>query len=358
MKVTLLIISYLLVSNFSFCQYFSGPESVEFDAANNRYLVSNRGSVKSIQSVVPGQAPSLFSSNVGSPAGLEILGGKLWSCDGARIKSYDLTTGTLVDNVNLGATFLNGITNDGNKFLFVSDFSAKKIYRFNIETLDYFEMVSNTVSTPNGMWYDGANDRLLFVNWGTNAPIKAVSLIDSTLSTVANTSIGNCDGITRDAAGNYFVSAWSQQSVYKFDSNLLNPVPVVTSLSNPADIFYNLTNDTLAVPNSQNNTVTYHYFGTLGLSNLSSQENSVMVYPNPTNDEINILFTLESANEVAVQLYNSTGQLVFQGQQKFDNTGRNELTFSTTNLPTGTYNYVLLLGEKAESGSLNVLKGF
>ena len=356
MKVSLLVISYLLISNFSFSQSFSGPESVEFDVANNRYLVSNRGTTKSIQSAVPGQAPTLFSSNVGSPAGLEILGGKLWACDGARIKSYDLTTGTLVDNVDLGATFLNGITNDGDKFLFVSDFSEKKIYRFNTETLDYFEMVANTVSTPNGMLYDGANDRLLFVNWGTNAPIKAVSLIDSTLSTVTNTSLGNCDGIARDASGNYYVSAWSQQSVYKFDSNLLNPTPVVTSLSNPADIVYNLTNDTLAIPNSQNNTVTYHYFGTAGLSNISPQKKSVIAYPNPARDEMNIAFTLETTNDVGFYLYNSTGQLVFQAKQNFALLGKNEFTFSTADLPTGNYNYVLLMGEKAENGSIHVIK--
>lgn len=356
MKIALLFISYLLISNFSFSQSFSGPESVEFDMANNRYLVSNRGTTKSIQSAVPGQAPTLFSSNVGSPAGLEILGGKLWACDGARIKSYDLTTGILVDNVDLGATFLNGITNDGIKFLFVSDFSAKKIYRFNTETLDYFEMVANTVSTPNGMWYDGANNRLLFVNWGANAPIKAVSLIDSTLSTVANTSLGNCDGIARDAAGNYYVSAWSQQAIYKFDTNLTNPVAVVTSLSNPADIVYNLTNDTLAVPNSQNNTVTYHSFSTAGLSDVSLEKNSVLAYPNPSRDEMNVSFTLEKPDDVALYLYNTLGQLVFQAKQNFDSLGKNEFTFSTADLPVGSYNFVLILDQKAENGSIHIVK--
>ncbi len=356
MKVTLLLFSYLFFTTVSFAQSFSGPESVEFDAANNRYLVSNRGTTKSIQSAIPGQAPTLFSSNVGSPAGLEILDGKLWACDGARIKSYDLTTGTLIDNVNLGATFLNGITNDGVKFLFVSDFSAKKIYRFNTETLEFFEMVANTVSTPNGMLYDGANNRILFVNWGTNAPIKAVSLIDSTLSTVANTSLGNCDGIARDVSGNYFVSAWSQQSIYKFDNNLTNPVSVVTGLSNPADIVYNLTNDTLAVPNSQNNTVTYHSFSTVGLSTIPSSKNSIIAYPNPTRDELNISFTLEMPQDVALYVYNSTGQLVFQTKQHFDKVGNNEFTFTTADLPTGSYNYVLFRGGIAENGSVNVLR--
>ena len=185
---------------------------------------------------------------------------------------------------------------------------------------------------------------------------KAVSLIDSTLSTVANTSLGNCDGIARDVSGNYFVSAWSQQSIYKFDNNLTNPVSVVTGLSNPADIVYNLTNDTLAVPNSQNNTVTYHSFSTVGLSTIPSSKNSIIAYPNPSRDEMNISFTLETPEDVALYLYNSLGQLVFQTKQNFDALGKNEFTFSTADLPAGSYNYVLFLGGIAEKGSVSVVK--
>ena len=77
MKQLLFVVTLFSLCSISYSQSFSGPESVEFDALNNRYLVSNKGAVKSIQSVVPGQAPVLFTSNVTSPAGLEILGNKL-----------------------------------------------------------------------------------------------------------------------------------------------------------------------------------------------------------------------------------------------------------------------------------------
>src|SRR5215210_28701 len=115
------ILLFLLTSTlYSAAQSYSGPESVEYDVANGRYLVSCKGTVKSIQQVVPPNAPTLFTSNVTAPYGIEILGSKLWVCDGGRMKSYDLATAALVDNINLGATFLNGITNDGVQFLFVS----------------------------------------------------------------------------------------------------------------------------------------------------------------------------------------------------------------------------------------------
>lgn len=318
-----------------FGQSFSGPESVEVDYANNRYLVSNRGSVKSIQAVVPGQAPTLFTSNVTSPAGLEILGSKLWVCDGGRVKSFDLATGNLVNNINVGGTFLNGITSDGATYLFVSDFSAKKIYRINTLTETFNELVSNTVSTPNGLWYDGANNRILFVNWGSSAAIKAISMADSTVSTLTTTSLGNCDGIAADGNGNFFVSAWNSQSIHKFDAAFGAPVAVVSSLANPADICYNVNNDTLAVPNSQNNTVTFHYLGTQNNSvEELDNEFETIAYPNPASTD----FTISSkANKKidSIEIYDMNGRQA-DATIKFND---NLIAVSVSNLTAGTYFY-------------------
>ncbi|MES2799069.1 MAG: T9SS type A sorting domain-containing protein [Bacteroidota bacterium] len=339
-RLLLLPIVYCFCLNAT-SQSFSGPESVEFDAANNRYLVSNRGAVKSIQSVIPGQTPTLFTSNVTGPAGLEILGNKLWVCDGGKIKSFDLTTGLLVNDINVGATFLNGVTSDGSQFLFVSDFSAKKIYRINTVTEAFNVMVANTVSSPNGMWYDGANNRLLFVNWGGSAAIKAVSLADSTLSTVTSTTLGNCDGIGRDAAGNYFVSAWSQQSIYKFDNAFGSPQAVVTSLSNPADIYYNTLNDTLAVPNSQNNTVTFHFMGSsVGTSTI---EPTLIqhIYPNPIQTDQVLTIQLTNSGHVSLKIYSLEGRLLSHPLNEFKEKGDIFIDLMKLNLTRAQYIYVL-----------------
>ena len=84
---------------------------------------------------------------------------------------------------------MNGITNDGGENLFVTDFGANEIYRINANTESFNVMVANTVSTPNGIWYDGFNNRLIYVNWGTNSAIKAVSLADSSVSTIMSTTM-------------------------------------------------------------------------------------------------------------------------------------------------------------------------
>jgi hypothetical protein len=354
-KTVTLCIALLISALDGFSQSYSGPESVEYDAANGRYLVSCNGAVNSIQQVIPPGAPTLFTSNVTGPNGMEILGSKVWACDGGRIKSFNLSTAALVDNLNLGATFLNGLTSDGVQFLFASDYTAKKIYRINTLTGAFNVMVANTVSTPNGMWYDGANNRLLFVNWNSSAPVKAISLADSTLTTVFTTTQGNCDGIARDGAGNYFISSWSQQAVYRYNSSFGAPTSVVTGLSNPADIYYNTLNDTLAVPNAGNNTVTFYYLG----PPLSVKEEAayagIKIFPNPLKENAVLEYMLTSSSQVELNVYTCEGKLVKELVNELQQPGMHRAFFRREDLAAGQYFYLLRAEGKAVSGAIEVL---
>jgi len=192
--------------------------------------------------------------------------------------------------VNLGATFLNGITSDGGNYLFTTDFTAKKIYRVNV-TDSTFNIMATTVKTPNGIIYDGANNRCVFVTWGTSAPIQAMSLADSTISTLKNTSLSNCDGIIRDQQGNWYVTAWGSNSLNKFDSSFTsNPVVVMSSLSSPADLGINAAGDSIGIPNSgaANNVVFYHVSLTTGVENHPGNKNGNL-FPNPAVDRTTIV---------------------------------------------------------------------
>ena len=70
----------------------------------------------------------IFASSVGSgPHGLEVVGEELFACSGSRLKAYNLVSEEQTVNINLGASFANGITHKGND-VFVTDFSGKDIY--------------------------------------------------------------------------------------------------------------------------------------------------------------------------------------------------------------------------------------
>src|SRR5690349_13820822 len=82
-------------------QSFSGPESVEYDPLNNRYIVSNTTS-GNLQSVVPGNAPNLFVSGVSAPYGLVVVDSTVYVNTSGMVKGYNLVTGSLTftSNVN------------------------------------------------------------------------------------------------------------------------------------------------------------------------------------------------------------------------------------------------------------------
>jgi hypothetical protein len=144
-------------------------------------------------------------------------------------------------------------------------------------------IASSLIQSPNGILFDANGNRCVFVNWGSNAPIKAIDLSTFVVSTITATSLSSCDGITRDGQGRYYVSNWGSQSVVQFDSAFSTaPVTVVSGLNNPADIFYNIPDDTLAIPNAGNNTVTFFGFSTVGVETLPVFSDW-LIYPNPSS---------------------------------------------------------------------------
>ena len=250
----LLIFFLTSIFSYGYAQSYNGPESVEYDPITGEYYISNSSNGQILK--WDGVALTLFVSNVGSgPHGLEIVNNTLYACSGGRLKGFDLIDGAEVLNYKLNGSFLNGISHS-NEALYISDFSAKKLYKYDLLNNSH-ELVCTFQKTPNGVYYDEINDRLLVVCWGNNAPIYQVDLSMSSYASILNTGLGNLDGITMDDCGFFYVSAWSNNSIYRYSPDFSDAQQVVSNLSHPADICYNQIEDVLAIPNSYNNTVDY-----------------------------------------------------------------------------------------------------
>ncbi len=310
MKLTFLYI-FLFISFTMSAQSLSAPESIVFDTANNRYFISNNGSNEILARDAGGNLTVFTNAISSGPHGLEIVGNTLFACDGSSVKGFDLTTAASVMNLNLGATFMNGICSDGSNYLYATDFSAKKVFKINIAAQTFTTFVTGLAKSPNGIIYDGANQRVVWVTWGTNAPIMQATLADSAVTQVVATTLGNCDGIVRDNDGNYFVSAWGGQSVYEFDSSFTAaPVAVITGLNNPADIYYNLANDSLVSPNAGNNTVTFHFLGSNTTDLTEAAIPTLKVYPNPASDLLHI--DNSAMNITSLEIWDLSGKAVYR----------------------------------------------
>lgn len=310
MKIRILLIALgILTCRFDYAQSYNGPESCEYDYTNNRWLVGNKNNGTVLARASNGSLSTFCSGMSSGPYGIEILGNTLYCCyGGGKIRGFNLNNGSQVFDVNLGGTFLNGITSDGDSILYITDFSDSAIYSLNVNT-QQFGMITKVPRKPNGIIYDGANQRCVFVTWGTGASIMQLNLSDSTVSTLLTTSYNNCDGITRDADGNFFISAWSNQSVIKYASDLTNPTVVASGLSNPADIFYNVLHDTLGIPNSGSaNNLVLVGFGTptTGLESPFVTQ-PILFYPNPAQDQITL-----HQDFTKIFIYSMDGKIILQ----------------------------------------------
>lgn len=343
MKNSLLALLLLLGVNIGYAQTYSGAESVEYDPVNKQWLASNGSSIIADD----GHGNLSYFGNGATSFGVEVMGNTLFGIGNGGIKGYDLTTTQEVMSLSIaGASFLNGLTNDGGGNLYASDFGASKIYKIDVSDLSapsYEVIVDDLGSTPNGLVYDAMNNRLVIAGWGSNAPIKAVDLTDNTVTTLVTTNLGNIDGIDEDNDGNFYLSSWSPNQISKYDNAFANPIEVISvpfAISNVADICYAKQNDTLALP--QGNKVQFLDLSpdTVVMTNTSLIEEASIpmgVYPNPISHESFIQFELAKQEYIDLSIFNQQGQKIETLLNGVQQKGVHKVLLINHQLPVGVY---------------------
>lgn len=244
-------------------QTLSGPESLDYDAAGERYLISNRSAGQILARSSSGTL-SVFTDDPGSPAGLEIVGNVVYVADGGFVRGYRLADAVrVVNHAVAGAVFLNGLASDGNTRLWTSDFSGQRLHEIdlsNFPTITHGTPISATGFQPNGLWWDRRNQRLLMVSWGSNARVFSWLPGQSSASLIVQTSFGSFDGVVQDCIGAVYVSSWGSAAILRAPPPL-TAQSVFTifagSQSNPADIAYTPGIGEIAVPNAGNSTLSF-----------------------------------------------------------------------------------------------------
>ena len=260
----------LFVSSHAWAQTLNSPESVRYDAANARFLISNRGAGEILARSLSGTLTT-FTTDPASPAGIEIVGNLLYVADGSRVRSYRLDTAErIADYAIPGSSFLNGISSDGANRLWVSDFFGSAIYELDLTTpatLSHRLFIGGLAFSPNGLRFDAANQRLLIVTWSTGRIFKA-NLDGTGLSQLVAVGSSNIDGVVIDCDGAVYVSSWGAQAIKRFEPPLTAAsvsTDLVTGLNNPADIGYAPDLGQIASPNAGASTVSVHDTRCLGV---------------------------------------------------------------------------------------------
>lgn len=334
---TILFATYVFFAN---AQNLTGVESVEYDHTSHRFFVTNGSTIVIIDE---DENPNgTLGSSGGANYGMEVMNGVLWAISNNQVKGYNLGDGTVLATVTIpGVSFLNGMASDGVSRLWVTDFSLNRIHEIDVSDLgapSASVIVSNTVSTPNGIVYDGENNRLIFVNWGANASIKAVDLETAAVSTITSTNLGNCDGIDNDSYGNYYVSSWSPTRITRYNNDFSSSeIITIAGLSSPADICYAQEIDTLTIPNSGNDSVRLVGFDFSSNVGELQDDVSLSFYPNPVQDMATISFFVDQSERIRIAVYDAAGREVKEVFNAALPSGLNRVVFDCAEFSVGQY---------------------
>jgi hypothetical protein len=72
----------------------------------------------------------------------------------------------------------------------------------------------------------------------------------------------------------------------------------------------------------------------------------MLMFPNPTQNNLSFEYTLESAQSVKYNVFKTVGQLVISGDAGTQTAGRNAISVNTSNLSSGQYVMQVLVGSE------------
>jgi len=356
----LLILILSFFSNELHSQFFNNPESAAFDTMNNRYLISNVGTGNIVQIAASGDT-SFFNTELTRTLGMEIVNGILFVTDFTGVVGFDLTTDQLVMTIPIpGMDVLNDLTSDSSGFLYVTDSGNGNIYRVKISDHTSSTIVSG-IYWPNGILYDFNNNRIIFCAFGSNVPIRAIDPDDFSVSTIITTPYTDLDGLTSDNEGNFYVSSWGSNSIYKYDNNFSSsPELISDNHSGPADIFLNKMNNTLVVPNFNSNTVDFLVITSVSPDedepNLPTKFNLMQNYPNPFNPSTTIDYSFPHNSVITLKVYDVLGNEITTLVNEEKQAGIYEFEFNAIGLPSGIYFYQLKADDFTKTKKMILLK--
>ncbi len=343
--ITGFIFLVLFLESALYAQFLNGPESVTYDTLNGRYLISNVLTGDIVQISDAGDT-SYFDTSLSRTLGMTIVDSILYVADISGLVTFDLTTDQKITTIPIaGMIELNDVTADTSGYLYVTDVGAGKIFRVRIGDHSYTTIVSG-LSKPNGILFDALNNRVLFCQFVYHAPIKEINLEDFSVTTVLTTSLTNFDGLAIDGNENIYVSSWGTNSIYRYDNAFSLPAELISSgHSGPADIFYNLRDNILAVPNYYSNHVDFIPITPADVDEYCSQIPQTVDlsqnYPNPFNPSTKIQFRIAEFGFVNLKVYDVLGNEIKTLLNEEKPAGVYKVEFDGTALTSGIYFYRL-----------------
>lgn len=248
---------------------FATPESVVYDPAGDRYLVSNisgrpvdadndgfiselspDGTIKNLKWIEAGKG----GAKLDAPKGMAISGDLLYVADLDKVRTFSLKTGAPKGEIKLeGATFANGVVAGPDGKVYVSDSGLKmKGSEFEPSGTDAVWVISKKKATviakstelgkPNGLAIDEKG--LLVCTFGSGEVYRLGA--DGARSDVQKPPKGSLDGLVFFGS-DVLVSSWEGSAVYRKTAGG-DFAPIVVGAKAPADFAIDTKRKLVIVP--------------------------------------------------------------------------------------------------------------
>ncbi len=254
---------------------FATPESVEYNAVEDVYLVTNingDGLVADGNGFISKLKPdggvidlkwidgTKAGVTLNAPKGAAIVGNNLFVADINQVQVFSLPDGRQEKSITItGSTFLNGITPGAGDYVYVTDSGyGKGFVRSGTDAIykvwangQYEAIVKDKdIGGPNGIWDD--NGRLVVVTFGSGKMIS----IDSTgkQSPLPTPPHGELDGLVKLDDGRFLLSSWGGSAIYAMNKDQSFTV-FADSLDAPADLGIDTERQRLLIPLFKQNKV-------------------------------------------------------------------------------------------------------
>ncbi len=338
----------------------NGPNDIVFDEMNNRYLVANWAG-NSIVAIDMQSNQSPFMNNVPHAHGMEISDSVLYVASDNNLLLINLFSAIIIKNVDVaGSSRLGHICLDSSYYVYITDWSLQRLFRINLND-NSSTILHQLNSIPVGIYYEESNNRLLVLTLLNNAPILAYDLVNSSLYTVRNTSINDPDAICRDSLGNYYVTSFSDNIVFKFSNDFsIGPEVISTGHGGPSGLGFNMRDNILGITNYNFNSIDlielnpnniYYNQATFPSNYILSQN-----YPNPFNPYTKIKFQIPELSFVTLKIYDILGNEIATLVSEEKAAGSYEIDFIGRELTSGIYFYRIQASNFVETKKMVLLK--
>jgi hypothetical protein len=214
---------------------FERPSAVLYDAASDRYLVSNL--VSGADGAGPGtiarvtpegeiEAPRWIDgasprTRLSTPRGMTIIGGRLYVADGSDVRVYDRKTGVPRGTIKVpGASQLNGLARGGAESILVSDASygvdgrpagTDAVYRVNRAGRVTALFRSSVLGHPAGVLY---SDKTVWIATQGSGKLHGLKA-NGALRSGPTLDDGRLAGIIEVGPGDVIVTSQVAQGLYR-----------------------------------------------------------------------------------------------------------------------------------------------